>query len=237
VNALDWLRKTIRSKLPRNRIDRGSPSYGETWDQLARADAIYSICATTQQKQFERWGREEADRIRQWITPESLVLDVGCGIGRVEKHLAPHCRELHSVDVSEEMLHQARKRLASSTNVFFHHTSATDLSFTRSGTFDLVFSLLVLQHIEKEDAFLSLCEICRVLKPGGLAYLQFPSLFADVYFESFVQTARMTERPMHRMRLYTPQEVYFLLDKIGFNFEDRLTSEVEILVLARKPQA
>jgi hypothetical protein len=36
------------------------------------------------------------------------------------------------------------------------------------------------------------------------------------------------------MRLYTPQEVMFLLDKAGFEVEERPSEEIEILVLARK---
>jgi ubiquinone/menaquinone biosynthesis C-methylase UbiE len=215
-------------------VEKRSHEYRRTWDQLASSSAMYSIYATSDQEQFERGGKNDAEQIGQWVTPDSVVLDVGCGIGRVEKYLALYCRELYAVDVSAEMLRQAQERLAELSNVSLHHASATDLSFAQDGMFDFVFSLLVLQHMEKEDAFLSLREICRVLKPGGLAYLQFPSLFADVYFQAFVQSAEMTDRPVHRMRLYTPQEVAFLLDKAGFDIEEQLNEEVEILMLARK---
>lgn len=215
-------------------VEKRSHEYRKTWDQLASSSAMYSIYATSDQEQFERGGQSDAEQISQWITPDSLVLDVGCGIGRVEKYLALHCRELHAVDVAEEMLRQAQERLAGLSNVFLHHASATDLSFARDEMFDLVFSLLVLQHMEKEDAFLSLREIHRVLKPGGLAYLQFPSLFADVYFQTFIQAAEMTERPVHRMRLYTPQEVAFFLDKVGLDIEEQISEEVEILMLTCK---
>jgi ubiquinone/menaquinone biosynthesis C-methylase UbiE len=215
-------------------IDERSLEYSHQWDQLAHSSATYSIYATSDQAQFEQGGQDDTARISQWVRPNSVVLDVGCGIGRVEKYLAPFCQELHALDVSEEMLSQARRRLAGLSDVFLHHASATDLSFAQDNTFDLVFSLLVLQHMEKEDAFLSLREIHRVLKPDGLAYLQFPNLFADVYFQNFVQTVEMEERPVHRMRLYTPQEVAFFLDKVGFDIKEQLNEDVEILVLARK---
>ena len=29
-----------------------------------------------------------------------MVLNIGCGVGRVDKYLAPRVRELHAIDVS-----------------------------------------------------------------------------------------------------------------------------------------
>jgi SAM-dependent methyltransferase len=219
---------------PPSTLGQTGQDYHKTWDRMARSSALYSIYATEDQQQFERGGMDDARRIAQWVSTDSIVLDVGCGIGRIEKYLAPYCRELHAVDVSQEMLSQARTRLTGVPNVYLHHTTATDLSCLKDHTVDLAFSLLVLQHIEKEDAFLALREIHRVLKPAGLAYLQFPSLFADVYFRAFVEAAVMETRPVHRMRLYTPAEATFLLGKAGFRIEQCLSEEVEILLLVSK---
>ena len=219
---------------PHNTMGKTGQDHNKTWDQMARTSALYAIYATEDQQKFERGGIEDAQLIAQWVTSDSIVLDVGCGIGRIEKYLAPYCRELHSVDVSREMLAQARARLAGIPNVHLHHTTATDLSCLGTETVDLAFSLLVLQHIEKEDAYLALREIHRVLRPGGIAYLQFPNLFADIYFRVFVEAAEMETRPVHRMRLYTPAEAVFLLEKVGFRIEQRLGDAVEILLLASK---
>jgi len=201
---------------PHNTMGKTGQDHNKTWDQMARTSALYAIYATEDQQKFERGGIEDAQLIAQWVTSDSIVLDVGCGIGRIE------------------MLAQARARLAGIPNVHLHHTTATDLSCLGTETVDLAFSLLVLQHIEKEDAYLALREIHRVLRPGGIAYLQFPNLFADIYFRVFVEAAEMETRPVHRMRLYTPAEAVFLLEKAGFRIEQRLGDAVEILLLASK---
>lgn len=217
------------------RIDfkRRPMEYGKAWDEMAKQNAKHSIYATSDEERFEKGGKADADRMRQWITPESVVLDVGCGIGRVEKYLAPHCRAIHAVDVSKEMLRQAKEHLSGIENVFFHHTSSIDLSFADDEMFDFAFSLLVLQHMEKEDAYLSLCEIYRTLKEGGRAYIQFPSLFSDVYSDLFIEYAKMDDRAVSRVRPYTPDEVKFLLQLVGFTLESQ-TSDVEIITLVRK---
>jgi ubiquinone/menaquinone biosynthesis C-methylase UbiE len=131
------------------------------------------------------------------------------------------------------MLRQARQRLAGMKNIFLHRASATDLSFADDEMFDFAFSLLVLQHMEKEDAYLGLCEIHRTLKKGGRAYLQFPCLFSDVYSQLFVEYAKMETRTISRVRPYTPDEVEFLLRLVGFTLESQ-TSDVEIMAVVQK---
>jgi glycosyltransferase involved in cell wall biosynthesis/SAM-dependent methyltransferase len=239
---LDFVDETIErsnktwsaSSLRRDeRKERRSMEYSKVWDKMAKQNAKHSIYATSDEERFEKGGKTDADRMRQWIAPESVVLDVGCGIGRVEKYLAPYCHAIHAVDVSKEMLHQAKEHLSGIENVFFHHTSSTDLSFADNEMFDFSFSLLVLQHMKKEDAYLSLCEIYRTLKEGGRAYIQFPSLFSDVYSELFIEYAKMDDRAVSRVRPYTPDEVRFLLQLVGFTLESQ-TSDVEIITLVRK---
>lgn len=100
------------------------------------------------------------------------MLDLGCGIGRVEKFLAPHCKEIHGVDVSGKMIKLARKRIKH-RNVYFHKNNGRDLSIFPDETFDFVFSEAVFQHVEKEDACFYLMEIHRVLKKNERAYLRY----------------------------------------------------------------
>ncbi len=182
--------------------------YRQDWDALARADALTAILslepgAPTNEAAFDAAGRGDADRLRRFVSAESVVLSVGCGIGRVEKHLARHCRRLCAIDVSDEMIARARQWTAGVSNVEFFRTSATDLSLFPDDTFDFAYSLLVLQHLEYEDAFLALREIARVLKPGAPALVQFPKLTSPVYAAAFAQQATSRDRSSARMRFYT----------------------------------
>lgn len=88
------------------------------------------------------------------------VLDVGCGTGR---HLAlfDQANELNGVDLSAEMLAEARKKVP---NAKFFRGSGSTLPFS-DGSFDLVISVRVLQHVLDQEKMVR--EMARVAKPGA----------------------------------------------------------------------
>ena len=225
-----------------------SPDYREHWNSFARQDAFTAILtandgSATDGETFDRSGRIEAERFARFVTPESVALDIGCGIGRIERHLAPRCKRLYAVDVSDEMIARAREWCAGRENLHFVVASAAQVDCFRPGTFDFIFSYLVLQHLEYEDAFLALCSIGRLLKPGALAFVQFPLLGSSVYTECFRRQAADLDRPPHRVRTYTVELADFLCRQAGLEIErmevglDGIVSEHEIGILARRPAA
>ncbi len=84
--------------------------------------------------------------------PGDTVLNIGCGLGRVEKFLAPVVKAAHAVDFSSAMVERGRERLRHLANVHFHVNDGTSLSMIASATIDLAFSELVFQHIPAEIA-------------------------------------------------------------------------------------
>jgi 2-polyprenyl-3-methyl-5-hydroxy-6-metoxy-1,4-benzoquinol methylase len=98
---------------------------------------------------------------------------------------------------------------------------------------DVAYSILVLQHLEREDAFLLLRELWRVLRPGGRAYLTFPNLLSDAYLRIFLDgvDARASAN-LARTRMYTPEEVMRLLPAAGLQVEG-FRAEQEIIVVCR----
>ena len=98
------------------------------------------------------------------------VLEIGCGIARVGRELAPYCGEWHGVDISGNMIRYAKERTAGQGNVFLQELPEVNLSIFPDNTFDCVYSTIVFMHLDKPDVFTYLCEARRVLKPGGRAY-------------------------------------------------------------------
>lgn len=92
------------------------------------------------------------------------TLDYGCGAGRSTRFLKRLGLDATGVDVSQEMLEQARSKDASGT---YHHISSGHLPFEDS-EFDLVFSSFVFLEISSLEEIESILkEMKRVLRKDG----------------------------------------------------------------------
>jgi len=78
------------------------------------------------------------------------------------------------VDVAPSMIAGARRLNASVANCTFRVNRAGRLRAFRDGTFDFVYSRLVLQHIPPTAAQTYVSELVRVLAPGGVLMFQIP---------------------------------------------------------------
>lgn len=224
-----------------NSVQRSEPTFREAdgnvlhyaplWDPSTELEAIRQIYNTESRETFDEGGQLDFQRLSRWFGEASTVLDLGCGIGRVARYVAPRCAKFWAVDVSPQMLKMTANRLGSSPNV--NYTLCEDVSFRAvpSHSVDLAYSLLVLQHLEREDAFLLLEELRRVIRPDGTVVLTYPNLMSDNYMECFLKYAheRASNRP-DRARIYTPQEVECLVTTAGLRAE--LDEGLEITVVA-----
>ncbi|HZP46956.1 MAG TPA: class I SAM-dependent methyltransferase [Vicinamibacterales bacterium] len=102
------------------------------------------------------------------------ALDFGCGVGRVTRALAAQFDSVVGVDVARSMIATARRLNASIPNCTFRLNHAGRLRAFAAGTFDFVYSRLVLQHIPPRAAARYIQELVRVLAPGGVLMFQIP---------------------------------------------------------------
>ncbi|HET7379929.1 MAG TPA: class I SAM-dependent methyltransferase [Gaiellales bacterium] len=99
------------------------------------------------------------------------VLDVGCGAGQVAKAVkrARPDLEVHGCDLSRSAL--AVAVTPSAEGVDFRLATAERLPF-HDGELDFVWIFDVLEHVESPEVVL--CEVHRVLKPGGGFHIVLP---------------------------------------------------------------
>ncbi len=159
------------------------------WEALAQLDPLYAILSAAGAK-HGGWDTEEFlatgvdDVARILATAKRLELparrgatfELGCGVGRLTRALAPHFSRCVGVDISATMIATARELNGSLANCEWIVNTSDDLRSFEDGAFDLVLSHLVLQHVSKRTAILTLLgELGRILAPGGLMLVQLPA--------------------------------------------------------------
>ena len=104
------------------------------------------------------------------VGPDRDVLDLGCGIGRVSVVLAPRCRSVLGLDVSPNMVAEARRRHGAAPNLRFATTPGTDLSALGDASFDLALAVDSFPYVVQAGVAVAdrhLADAARVLRPGG----------------------------------------------------------------------
>ena len=147
------------------------------WDRRARADARFFIAGGSSGSDREFWesGERELDGaiLRDVeLLPGARALEIGCGMGRLLRPLAPRVAKAWGVDISPEMVSRAREALADLSNVEVLPTRG-GLAPIPDASLDLVFSFIVFQHIpDKPSVSAYIGEAGRVLKGGGVFRFQ-----------------------------------------------------------------
>jgi len=104
------------------------------------------------------------------IPSPALVLDLGCGTGKLLNRLASQFPQLNGIglDLSPKMLQKARKANKFHPRLIFIQGNANKLPFAEN-QFDAVFNTISFLHYPQPE--LVLTQIYRILKPNGKFYL------------------------------------------------------------------
>ena len=125
---------------------RGEPSY---------------VWRAGQQRRLDMIVRAAGDRIR------GNILENGCGVGMYVEHLSPLGGQVLGLEYDLERAAEAHRN---SPHIF---NAAGEFVPLASGTFDLILSHEVIEHVQDDCA--AIREMIRALKPGGRIALFCPN--------------------------------------------------------------
>lgn len=168
----------------------------QDWDRRARENPRFYVATGR-----DNWSDEEfffsgettlrqhvlsdIENICQGRDPKDMrVLEIGCGAGRVTRALAGCFGRVYAVDISREMVRQARRALQAFPNARVFRNNGKDLSAVRESWWnrlgagrklelDFAFSCIVFQHIPSREIIENYVrEVNRMLRPGALFKFQ-----------------------------------------------------------------
>ncbi len=110
------------------------------------------------------------DRLTSLIKRRQRVLDIGCGTGALTVRAAFKGAKVKGIDVNEQMLEIAKKRVAEAKleqSVELCEMGVAELEGEEAANYDVVMSGLCFSELTGDELIYTLKEVKRILKPGG----------------------------------------------------------------------
>jgi len=186
---------------------RGEPSY---------------VWRAGQQRRLEMIIHFASERIR------SNILENGCGVGMYVEHLTPFGGKIFGLEYDFERASEAAQNSPRILN------AACESLPLPSSTVDLILSHEVIEHVQDDRA--AICEMVRVLKPGGRIVLFCPNRgypfethgiywkgeyhFGNKLFVNYLPRTWRNQLAPH-VRIYSTRDLEKLFDGLPVKFIER----------------
>lgn len=186
---------------------RGEPSY---------------VWRAGQQRRLEMIVHFAGERIK------GNILEDGCGVGMYVEHLAPFGGKVFGLEFDFERAAEAGHN---SPNIF---NAAGEFVPLPSGTFDLILSHEVIEHVQDDRA--AICEMIRLTKPGGRVVIFCPNrgypvethgiywngkyYFGNKLFVNYLPRVWRDKLAPH-VRVYSSRDLQKLFDGLPVKFIER----------------
>jgi len=205
----------------------------QTYDQIASGYSarIDELVSDSWVGEFER---QLIDRFLSMApTPNSSILDIGCGNGKDTDYLSQKGATPLGIDISPGMLKEARKRIPLG---ILCQMDMRNLGFY-NGTFDGAWANGCIYHVPKSDLPEVLKEVWRVLKPSGV----FSFNAKAGHGERLEKRPRSFQGGPRFYAYYSIDEMRNSLERVGFEvletkeYPQKIFAEEIFHLWARKP--
>jgi ubiquinone/menaquinone biosynthesis C-methylase UbiE len=177
------------------------------------------IIAPNQDKLFRQ--------IKNLIEPDSGVIDIGCGTGRMEFTLADKCNSVLGIDLSKRNIDRANMTLLRhpDNKISFKHNNISEIVSSGNIHFDYAILTYVIHEVNEEERIELLSDIARVadkiivgdyLVPGPKGF--------ERYFSEAIEFIAGREHYRNFKSYMARGGIYYLADKAGLKVIDEVTN-------------
>ena len=199
------------------------------WDRIATHYASQPIAdeATYQKK---------LGRTQQYLTPESRVLELGCGTGSTAIYHASKVERILATDISDHMLNIARDKAkaAALDNIDFEQSALMTID-SPNESWDVVLGMSILHLLPDKDAHIR--KVYELLKPGGV-FISSTACIGDMgaWFKFVAPIFKWTPF-LPSVQVFGVESLKQSFIQAGFNieYEWQPGSDSAVFLIARKP--
>ena len=207
------------------RVERQFRHLGETephWSVLS-SDEFKSAHIASHEEQFFSSGRGVVDELQRTanrcgidLRRHRACLEFGCGIGRSTIWLADVFGDVLGVDISTAHLALAKRAISRfrKGNVTLRHVNTID-ALNALPAFDVLFSIIVLQHNPPPVIALILRRLLAGLAAGGIAYFQLPTYIVGYAFDAAAYLAGRQSLDVPEMHVLGQSELLRIIGEAG----------------------
>jgi len=177
--------------------------------------------------------QQKLDITREYLTPQSQVLEFGCGSGGTAILHAPYVQHIVATDISDNMITIAQQKVdeAGIENIRFQQGTLEDIH-NSDQSFDMVLGLNVLHLLEDVDGAIE--KVHQLLKTDGV-FVSSTSLIGEVniIFRWLISAMQFVGFAPYVSR-FTRQQLIAKLQKAGFSIErEWQTSHESVFIVCR----
>jgi SAM-dependent methyltransferase len=209
---LDWPPIEVQVDADKSQLSSMMTRVQANWNQLGLSDPHWSVITHDSFRasnihntvnEFYEGGKTDverlqrvAERTRVQLTGFTRCFELGCGVGRTTIWLAGLFERVIAADISPTHLALARQALdhVERGNVDLVHLDAFS-ALESVPEFDVLFSVIVLQHNPPPLIVALLKSLLNKLRPGGVAYFQVPTYRLNYHFQvdEYLRSASPTD--------------------------------------------
>ncbi len=192
---------------------------------------------------FKEFFEAEDKFLIERMNKDTIFLDIGCGMGRTLRVVAPLVKKAFGIDNDQVAVDSSRKNLKKFNNVEVIFEDAEKMTF-EDNYFDIVFTNSLGNFGETKDSILS--EIKRIIKDDGLLVI---SIYNENALEERVrmydQVVKFTIKDRERGTVlvedlgviseqFSKNEIEKILNDNGFKISDIKKGQIFTLLKPRK---